>query len=66
MTANEIQMLVCGIGIGAQGMAIWEMVRNMRASRRGRTESETARKQAAGDVYLSSLRLYQLQHRTRA
>lgn len=66
MTLNEFQMLIYGIGIGAQGMAILDMIGDMRGARRGRTESETARKQAAGDVYLSSLRLYQLQQRTRA
>lgn len=65
MTLNEFQMLIYGIGIGVQGMVIWEMVRDMRTSRRDRTEAETARKQAAGDIFLTSLRLYQLQHRTR-
>ena len=66
MTLNEFQMLIYGIGIGAQGMAILDMIGSMRGARRSQTQAETARKQAAGDAFLSSLRLYQLQHRTRA
>lgn len=66
MTANEIQLLLCGIGIGAQAMVVWHMVIDMRAARRSQAEAEAARKRAAGDQYLNSLRLYRLQHRSRA
>ena len=66
MTPNEIQMLICGIGIGAQGMAVFGMVCDMRSARRSRTAAEAALKRAAGDHYLNSLRLYRLQHRTEA
>lgn len=66
MTPNEIQMLVCGIGIGAQGMAIWRMVLDMRDARRSLADSYQARRRAAGDHYLNSLRLYRLQNRVPA
>lgn len=66
MTPNEIQMLVCGIGIGAQGMAIWRMVLDMRDARRSLADSYQARRRAAGDQYLNSLHLYRLQHRVPA
>ncbi|MFJ4785487.1 hypothetical protein [Streptomyces sp. NPDC088794] len=66
MTLTEFQMLIYGIGIGAQGMAALDMIGSMRGARRGRTEAETARKQTAGDLFHSSFRLYQLQQRSRA
>ncbi|QUI32460.1 hypothetical protein H9W91_17515 [Streptomyces alfalfae] len=66
MTNNEIVLLTVGIGIGAQAMAVAHMVGDMRTVRRAQTEAEAAVKAAAGDRYLSSLRLYQLQNRSRA
>jgi hypothetical protein len=66
VTPNEFLMLVCGIGIGAECMAVTNMVWDMRDARRGRTESEAALKRAAGDHYLNTFRLYRLQHRTGA
>lgn len=64
MTTNEIQLLLVGFGFGAQFMAVLHMVWDMRDTRRSQTEAEAARKRAAGDHYLSSLRLYRLQHRS--
>lgn len=66
MTINEIVLLAVGIGIGAQAVAVAHMVGDMRTVRRAQTEAEAAVKAAAGDRYLSSLRLYQLQNRSRA
>jgi len=63
MTPNEIQMLLCGIGIGAQGMAVWRMVLDMRDARRSLAESHQARRRAGGDAFLRSLELYQVQQR---
>lgn len=64
MTPNEIQMLLVGIALGVQGMAVTHMVWDMRDARRSQTEAEQARRRAAGDLYLNSLRLYRLQHRS--
>lgn len=64
MTPNEIQMLLVGLAIGVQGMAVTHMVWDMRDARRSQTETEAASKSAAGDLYLNSLRLYRLQHRS--
>lgn len=66
MTVSELQMLICGIGIGAQGMALQHMWWDMRDARRSEKVSRQAWRDAAGDCYLSSLRLYQLQQRTGA
>ncbi|MGW1609437.1 hypothetical protein ACWCQZ_08565 [Streptomyces sp. NPDC002285] len=66
MTDNEIQMLCVGIALGTQGMAALSAWWDAQANRRAEAASKTARRQAAGDRYLSSLRLYQLQQRSRA
>ncbi|MEU5769822.1 hypothetical protein ABZ782_28295 [Streptomyces asoensis] len=66
MTVNEIELLLIGIGIGGQGMALWHMVIDMRSARRSRTEAEAALKRAVGDHYFNSFRLYRLQQRSRA
>lgn len=65
MTPNEIQMLLCGIALGVQLMAVLHMVWDMRDARRSQTRAEAAAKRAAGDHYINSLRLYQIQHRSR-
>lgn len=64
MTPDEIALLLIGFGIGAQAMAIFGMVSDMRAERRSDASALRARRGAAGDRYLNSLRLYQLQHRS--
>jgi biotin-(acetyl-CoA carboxylase) ligase len=64
VTANELQMLICGIGIGAQSMALWHMALDIRDTRRTLAESRRARRRSAADHYLNSLRLYRLQQRT--
>jgi hypothetical protein len=66
VTTDEIVLLVTGVGIGAQFMAGLHMVWDMRDARRNEKVSREAMKRAAGDHYLSSLRLYRLQHRSRA
>ncbi|MFH8805503.1 hypothetical protein ACH4F6_39180 [Streptomyces sp. NPDC017936] len=64
MTVNELQMLICGIGIGAQTMAVLHMIGDMRDARRSLAESRQARRRAAADHYLNSVRLHRLQQRT--
>lgn len=63
MTANEIQTLCVGFVLGAWTVAIWQMVLDMRDMRRNLASSRQARRRAAGDHFLSSFRLHQLQHR---
>ncbi|MGW0914676.1 hypothetical protein ACWD1Z_23405 [Streptomyces sp. NPDC002784] len=65
MTPNEIQMLCVGVAFGAQGMAVLHMWWNAKDARHDLAVSRTALKRSAGDRYLSSLRLYQIQHRSR-
>ncbi|MGW0372440.1 hypothetical protein ACWDZW_26830 [Streptomyces coeruleorubidus] len=64
MTETEFILLLAGIGIGAQGMAVWHMILDMRDARRNLALSRQARRRAAADVYLNSLRLYQIQQRS--
>lgn len=66
MTTDEIVLLATGFGIGAQFMAGLHMVWDMRDARRNEKVSRAAMKRAAGDRYLSSLRLYRLQQRSQA
>ena len=61
MTANELQMLVVGIALGAQLMTLQHMWWDRQDARRNLARSRQAWRRAAGDRYLSSLRLYQLQ-----
>ncbi|MET7914437.1 hypothetical protein ABZU45_00600 [Streptomyces avermitilis] len=64
MTPNEIQMLIVGAALGAQLMNLLHVWWDMRDGRRSAAASRAAVKRAAGDQYLNSLRLYQLQHRS--
>ncbi|MEV8552586.1 hypothetical protein AB0L04_22555 [Streptomyces glaucescens] len=64
MTETETLLLIVGIGIGAQGMAIWQAALDMRDAHRNLARSRAARRRAAADHYLNSLTLYQLQQRT--
>lgn len=64
MTDNEILLLVSGIALGAHLTNATHLVLNHRAMQRS---SKAARRHArilAADHYLSSLRLYRLQHRS--
>ncbi|KOG73532.1 hypothetical protein ADK77_08350 [Streptomyces antibioticus] len=61
MTVNEILFLIYGIAIGAQVMESVHAYWAHQDARRSRAAAETARRRAAGDHYLASLRLYQLQ-----
>lgn len=66
MTPNEIQMLITGVALGAQGMTLLHVFWNARDARRDARRSQAAAKRSAGDQYLNSLRLYRLQHRSPA
>jgi hypothetical protein len=63
MTANEVQLLIVGMVLGAWIVAIWRMVLDLREAERNLALSHQARRRAAGDVYLNSLRLYRMQQR---
>jgi hypothetical protein len=65
VTPNEIQMLITGVALGAQGMAMLHAYWASKDARRSAARAAAAVKRSAGDRYLSSLRLYQLQHRSR-
>ena len=66
MTAIELEILVCGLLIGAQAMNCLHVYWGVRDDRRDLAASRQARRRAAADRYFASLRLYQLQHRTEA
>ena len=68
MRDHDIQLLALGFAIGADFMLLVQMVFGILDDRRDRKASSEARaafKRAAGDRYLGSLRLYQLQQRSR-
>lgn len=64
MTDNEIQMLITGVALGAQGMTLLHIFWNARDARRYARRAQATAKRSAGDQYLNSLRLYRLQHRS--
>ena len=64
MTESEIQMLLIGVAFGAQGMSVLHAYWASKDACRSAARAEAAMKRSAGDRYLSSLRLYQLQHRS--
>jgi hypothetical protein len=59
-------MLVVGAALGAQLMNLLHMRWDAQAARRSAAVSRVARRQASGDLFLNSLRTYQMQHRSRA
>ncbi|KDN73937.1 hypothetical protein DF19_41835 [Streptomyces olindensis] len=63
MTPNEIQLLVVGFVLGAWTVMVVNMALDMRDARRSLAESHRIRRRAAGDAYLRSLELYQVQQR---
>ncbi|MET9411296.1 hypothetical protein ABZX90_36965 [Streptomyces sp. NPDC002935] len=65
MTPNEIQMTIVGAALGAQLMNLLHMRWDAQAARRSAAASRVARKQASGDMFFSSFRLYRLQNRSR-
>jgi hypothetical protein len=65
VTDNEILMLATGFAVGAQMMNVIHAYWSSKDARRSATAAQAAIKRSAGDRYLSSLRLYQLQHRSR-
>lgn len=64
MTYTETVTFVAGLLIGAQGMAFWFMLLDMRDARRDQARQHRARRRAAGDQFLSSFRVYRLESRT--
>lgn len=66
MTPNEISMLAIGLALGSQGMTLLHAYWASKDARRSAARAQAAMKRSAGDRYLSSLRLYQLQHRSPA
>jgi hypothetical protein len=58
-------MLVVGAALGAQLMNLLHMRWDAQAARRSAAASHAIRKQAFGDMFFSSFRLYQLQNRSR-
>ncbi|MEV7240431.1 hypothetical protein AB0N92_04095 [Streptomyces sp. NPDC093248] len=66
MTANEILFLIYGVALGAIWMSVLHARWAAQDVRRSRATSRAALRRAAGDRYLSSLRLYQLHNRTGA
>ncbi|MFD9319309.1 hypothetical protein ACFWDQ_16695 [Streptomyces sp. NPDC060053] len=65
MTTTEITYLVTGIALGGQLMNVLHAYWASKDARRSETAACAALKRAAGDRYLNSLGLYQLQHRSR-
>lgn len=63
---NEIEMFLVGAALGAQAMNVQHARWARQDARRSAAASRAALKRAAGDQYLQSLRLYQLQQRTGA
>ncbi|MER6147982.1 hypothetical protein [Streptomyces hirsutus] len=63
MTANELQLLIVGMMLGAWPMAIWRMVLDLREAERNLAESHQVRRRSAADTFLRSLELYQVQQR---
>ncbi|MFE9309492.1 MULTISPECIES: hypothetical protein [unclassified Streptomyces] len=61
MTPNEIQMLICGIAIGANVMVLLRAYWGRRDARRGQAVAQAAAKSAAGAAFLISLCRYQQQ-----
>ncbi|MGV4890385.1 hypothetical protein DKG34_38725 [Streptomyces sp. NWU49] len=63
MTPNEIILFFTGLLVGANLVAVWHAVLDMREARRSLAESHQVRRRAAGDAYLRSLELYRVQQR---
>ena len=68
MSDNQIQIFCIGAAAGMDFMLLLQILYGILDDRRDRKAGSAARaafKRAAGDRYLSSLRLYQLQQRSR-
>ncbi|MGW8746516.1 hypothetical protein [Streptomyces sp. NPDC055794] len=63
MTPSEIQMLAIGLALGAQATQITYTIAGARAARRADATARAIAKRSAGDRYLRSLELYQVQQR---
>ena len=60
MTTDEIVLFATGIGVGVQFMTVLHMVWDMRDARRSERASRAIAKDATGDHFMSSFRLYRL------
>ncbi|MER6431568.1 hypothetical protein ABT272_28135 [Streptomyces sp900105245] len=65
MSDHEWQILICGMSYGAVLTTWLQAWLDSRDARRQRKASAVARRRAAADHYLVSLRLYRLQQRSR-
>ncbi|WP_306186938.1 hypothetical protein [Streptomyces sp. MK5] len=63
MTENEILLLATGFSLGAQTVNLLHFWWQRQDERRSAAAARAARHRSAGDCYLNSLRLYQLQAR---
>ncbi|WP_030173200.1 hypothetical protein [Streptomyces sp. NRRL S-813] len=63
MTENEILLLAIGFSLGAHSMNLLHFSWQRRDERRSAKAARAARHRSAGDCYLNSLSLYQLQAR---
>jgi uncharacterized ferredoxin-like protein len=64
VTDNEILLLAAGVALGAHLMNAAHMVLDHRAMRRSNRAARRQARLLAADHYLTSLRLYRLQHRS--
>ncbi|MFF7290714.1 hypothetical protein [Streptomyces griseorubiginosus] len=65
MTPNEIQMLIVGTALGAQFMNILHSYWSMKDASRAAAAAKASAKRAAADRYFHSLRIYQIDQRSR-
>ncbi|MCI3272129.1 hypothetical protein [Streptomyces cylindrosporus] len=65
MTSNELLMLAVGLTLGMHLMNAMHAYWGWRDDRRSAARTRADMKRSAGDRYLHSLRIYQLQHRSR-
>jgi hypothetical protein len=63
MTETELILFFTGLLVGANLVAVWHAILDMREARRSLAESHQVRRRAAGDAFFRSLELYQVQQR---
>lgn len=63
MTTNEIVLLITGLLVGANLTSIWHGILDLRQATRDLEATRRAGREAAGDEFLNSLELYQVQQR---
>ena len=65
MTPSEIQMLIVGIALGAHCMNVMHSYWSLKDARRSAAAARASAKRAAADRYFHSLRIYQIEQRSR-